>query len=230
MIDAQTDFVPHPDGGVLSLTFAEPDGVVRGGIVVLHETDGVTDGVRLLVHSLAAEGWLAVAPHFGEEIAVEVACGGAVPGVVTKARITGQAVLTAMDTATRWLLARGVLPDLLGVMGFDLGGSAALVVAASRPVGAAVSVGGLRIAADDDLPDLIEMAGTLTCPWLGIYGDAGDEADVREVERLREASARAESAAEVVRYAGAHHRFDDDPDAASEAWHRTLNWFDAHLR
>ena len=25
-------------------------------------------------------------------------------------------------------------------------------------------------------------------------------------------------------------RFDDDPENAAEAWQRTLNWFDAHLR
>ncbi|MGH3450542.1 MAG: dienelactone hydrolase family protein, partial [Haloechinothrix sp.] len=219
MTDTQTDFVPHPDGGVLSLTYAEPDGVVRGGIVVLHETDGVTDGVRLLVRSLADEGWLAVAPHFGEELEGDpVDCGHP---VATKARITGQAVLNATDTAMQWLLARGVLPDLLGVMGFDLGGSAALVVAASRPMGAAVSVGGLRVSEGEHLPDLVEIAGTLTCPWLGIYGDSGDDDDAREVERLREASARAEAAAEVVRYPGAHHRFDDNPDVAFEAWQRT---------
>ncbi|MGH3517525.1 MAG: dienelactone hydrolase family protein [Haloechinothrix sp.] len=230
MTDTRTDAVPHPDGGRLSLTYAEPDGVVRGGIVVLHETDGVTDGVRLLVLSLAAEGWLAVAPHFGEEFAEEPAETSHAQAVATKARITGQAVLAATDTAIRWLLTRGVLPDLLGVMGFDLGGSAAMVVATSRPLGAAVSVGGLRVSEDDDLPDLVDIAGTLTCPWLGIYGDSGDEADAREVERLREASARAEAAAEVVRYPGAHHRFDNHPDVAFEAWQRTLNWFDAHLR
>jgi carboxymethylenebutenolidase len=34
----------------------------------------------------------------------------------------------------------------------------------------------------------------------------------------------------VVRYPGANHRFDADPGAAAEAWQRTLDWFDAHLR
>lgn len=227
MSQTQTDLVPHPDGGELGLTFAVPDGVVRGGVVVLHETDGVTDGVRQMILGLAAEGWLAVAPHFGEDGAAPA---GSAHAVATKTMVTGSAVLAATDTAIQWLLARGVQPDLLGVMGFDLGGSAALVVAASRPLGAAVSVGGIRAAGGEDLPDLVATAETLTCPWLGIFGDAGDEDDAREVERLRAASASAESAAEVVRYPGTDHRFDNDPEAASEAWHRTLNWFDAHLR
>jgi hypothetical protein len=46
------------DGSTLRLTFAEPDGALRGGLVVLHEGDGVTDGVLLRVKSLAGDGWL----------------------------------------------------------------------------------------------------------------------------------------------------------------------------
>jgi carboxymethylenebutenolidase len=33
-----------------------------------------------------------------------------------------------------------------------------------------------------------------------------------------------------VRYPEANHRFDTDPVSATDAWHRTLNWFDSHLR
>lgn len=80
------------------------------------------------------------------------------------------------------------------------------------------------------LPVLVEIAGRLTSPWLGMYGDAGDEAGGAEVEQLRDAAATANVATNVVHYPGANHRFDADPDAAAEAWQRTLNWFDAHLR
>jgi carboxymethylenebutenolidase len=34
----------------------------------------------------------------------------------------------------------------------------------------------------------------------------------------------------VVVYPRRGHRFDDDPDVAADAWQRTLNWFDSHLR
>jgi carboxymethylenebutenolidase len=103
----------------------------------------------------------------------------------------------------------------------------ALVVASHRKLGAVVSIGGQRFA---ELPALVEIAGRLTSPWLGIYGDAGDEAGGAEVERLRDAAASAKVATNVVRYPGANHRFDADPGAAEEAWQRTLNWFDAHQR
>lgn len=196
-------------GRTLRLTFSAPEGALRGGLVVLHEADGVTDGVKLLLASLAAEGWLTVTPH------------------LDNAELTQQDLLDATDITLAWLVERGVQADLLGVMGFDLGGTAALVVASHRKLGAAVSVGGQQTA---ELPALVAIAGRLTSPWLGMYGDAGDEAGGADVERLRDAAASARVATNVVHYPGANHRFDADPGAAAEAWQRTLNWFDAHLR
>ncbi|MBB1156837.1 MULTISPECIES: dienelactone hydrolase family protein [Amycolatopsis] len=198
------------DGSTLRLTFAEPDGALRGGLVVLHEGDGVTDGVLLLVKSLAGEGWLTVTPH-----------------IESGEQLTQRDLLDATDRTLEWLTDRGVEADLRGVVGFDLGGTAALVVASHRKFGAAVSVGGQAVA---ELPKLLEIAGRVTSPWLGMYGDNGDEAGEAEVEQLREAAASAKVATNVVRYPGANHRFDADPSAAEEAWQRTLDWFDAHLR
>ncbi|MBB4686944.1 dienelactone hydrolase family protein [Amycolatopsis jiangsuensis] len=198
------------DGRAVRLTFAEPEGARRGGLIVLHEGDGVTDGVLLLVKSLAGEGWLAVTPHLERD-----------------ADLTQQDLLDATDRALEWLLDRGVEADLLGVVGFDLGGTAALLVASRRKLGAAVSVGGQAVA---ELPRLLEIAGQVTSPWLGMYGDAGDADGEATVEQLREAASTAKVATNVVHYPGANHRFDADPEAAQEAWQRTLDWFDAHLR
>jgi carboxymethylenebutenolidase len=210
MTSTSTVDYQRTDGRALRLTFAEPEGALRGGLVVLHEGNGVTDGVVLLVASLAGEGWLTVTPHLD---------GGE--------GLTQQDLLDATDITLEWLLEHGVEADLRGVVGFDLGGTAALLVASHRRLGAAVSVGGQRVA---ELPRLLEIAGHVTSPWLGMYGDAGDEAGGAEVEQLRDAAASAKVATNVVRYAGANHRFDADPGAAEEAWQRTLDWFDAHLR
>jgi carboxymethylenebutenolidase len=204
-----TNEYQRADGRAARLTFAEPDGAIRGGLVVLHEADGVTEGVKLLLAGLASEGWLTVAPHFEGE------------------NLTSRDLLDATDTTVAWLTEHGVDADLMGVVGFDLGGTAALVVASHRRLGAAVSVGGQGVG---ELPVLVEIAGKLTSPWLGMYGDAGDDTGAIEVEQLRDAAASAEVVTNVVRYPGANHRFDADPGAAAEAWQRTLDWFDAHLR
>jgi len=180
--------------------------------VVLHAAHEVAEAAPLLVNAFAAEGWLAVAPHLRAH--------------------SGESVLADTDIAFGFLGERGVTPDLMGVVGFDLGGTAAMVVAASRQVGAAVSIaaGGIIQPAADALPPVVEIAGGLKGPWLGVYGDQDAEIDPSEVEKLRDAAIGSGVATNVVRFAEAGHRFDTDPDAAHEAWNRTLNWFDAHLR
>jgi carboxymethylenebutenolidase len=228
MTETRTEVIELDDGRSVRLTVAEPDRPVRGGLVVLHEARGVTDVVRGLAASLADEGWLAVAPHlYGAQNADEVAD---VDSEVS--RLSGDSVLADTDAAAVWLAERGVAADRTGVIGFDLGGAVAMVVASSRAVGAAVSVAGVGILAplSDGLPALVDVAGELTCPWLGIYGDEDAAIPVTEVEKLRDAAATAEVATDVVRFAGMDNRFDTDQRAGAEAWHRTLNWFDLHLR
>ncbi|HYS36713.1 MAG TPA: dienelactone hydrolase family protein [Pseudonocardiaceae bacterium] len=228
MTETRTEVIELDDGRSVRLTVAEPDRPVRGGLVVLHEARGVTDVVRGLAASLADEGWLAVAPHlYGAQNADEVA------DVDSELkRLSGDSVLADTDAAAVWLAERGVAADRTGVIGFDLGGAVAMVVASSRAVGAAVSVAGVGILAPlaDGLPALVDVAGELTCPWLGIYGDDDAAIPVAEVEKLRDAAATAEVATDVVRFAGTDNRFDTDQQAGAEAWHRTLNWFDLHLR
>ena len=226
MTQTFTEHYEREDGRAIELTYAEPENAIRGGLVVLHEADGVTDGVRLLIASLAGEGWLAVAPHLDVVQPSPVAAPSPQPGLEEAPRPPSREdVLAATDVTLAWLVERGVLADLLGGVGFDLGGVAALVVASNRRLGAAVSVGG-----GHELPALVEIAGKLTSPWLGIYGDAGDELAAVEFEQLRDAAASSGTVTNLVRYPGANHRFDADPGAAVEAWQRTLNWFDAHLR
>ncbi|HEY3259791.1 MAG TPA: dienelactone hydrolase family protein [Pseudonocardiaceae bacterium] len=226
MTKTRTETLPLADGSLLRLTVAEPETAVRGGIVVLHEARGVTDSVRALVSDLATEGWLAVAPHLYHRDGADEVAGERVADQLS--RLTPSSVLEDSDAALAWLAARGVADDRIGVVGFDLGGAVAVKVATRRRVGAAVSVSapGIIIPVAGQLRPLVEAAPELCCPWLGIYG--GDAAaPVEEVEKLRDAAATAAVATDVVHYPAA---LDDDPDAAAEAWQRTLNWFDSHLR
>jgi carboxymethylenebutenolidase len=201
------------DGRELRVTIAEPDSAVRGGLVVLHEARGMTARVRTLLSSLAAEGWLAIAPHLYDEDRVH---GDDVRDQVSK--LSGDRLLADTDVAFVWLGQQGVSADRMGVVGFDTGGTVAMVVAASRTIGAAVTLQGPGILEplSEGLPALVDVAGDLTCPWLGIYRDDDSE----EVSKLRDAVISSETASDVV-------RFDVSSD---EAWTRALNWFDAHMR
>ncbi|MDQ4103626.1 MAG: dienelactone hydrolase family protein, partial [Actinomycetota bacterium] len=141
-------------------------------------------------------------------------------------RLTADSVHADTDAAFRWLAQRAVAADRIGVMGFGLGGAVALIVATQRDLGAAVTVGGIGILEPvvEMLPALVDVAPRLRCPWLGIY-DRDGEVPEEEVHKLRDAAHSARVATDLV-----HCRFDTDQSVAPEAWARTLNWFDCHLR
>ncbi|HEY8371162.1 MAG TPA: dienelactone hydrolase family protein [Pseudonocardiaceae bacterium] len=233
MKEIRTETLPLTDGSQLRLTVGEPDSVVRGGLVVLHEARGVTSAVRDLVGTLAQEGWLTVAPHLyhrngADEL--DPADGDQVRDQVS--RLSGESVLADTDAAFVWLAERGVSSDRMGVVGFGLGGTAALVVASSRTLGAAVTVagGGVLTPLSEGLPSLVDVAGDLTCPWLGIYSDADPSISTEEVEKLRDAVATSGVATDVVRYREPIDLAGDGASVLADAWQRILNWFDAHLR
>ena len=233
MTDIRTETVPLVDGSALRLTVAEPIGSVRGGIVVLHEARGMTDAVRDMVSGLAAEGWLTVAPHlYPRDDADEI---GEDDGDRIRAqvgRLDGGEVMADTDTAFGWLAEHEVTAYRMGVLGFDIGATVALLVATERTMGAAVSVAdeGSVSAVRDRLPSVADAMEGLTCPWLGLYGREDDGDGDADAAELRDASIKVESVTNVVVYPRSGHRFDADPEAAADAWQRTLNWFDAHLR
>ncbi|BBF99038.1 carboxymethylenebutenolidase [Pseudonocardia saturnea] len=198
---------------------------------MLHEARGVTQIVRGIVDRLAEDGWLAVAPHLyrgdddseagddeQDDAQIEKKVGS----------LTLQQVMDDCDTTFGWLADTGIEADRMGVLGFDLGGTVALQVAARRRFGAAVTVAGegIESSPSSSVSALVAAAPDLSCPWLGIYSEADGDA----VERLRAAAESSGVATDVVVYPNTGHRFDDDPESAAEAWQRVLNWFDSHLR
>jgi carboxymethylenebutenolidase len=226
----RTEGVPLTDGSELRLTVGEPDGPARGGVVVLQEARGVTDSVRLLVTGLAGDGWLAVAPHlYHRDDADDLGAGSDSEVAEQLGRLEPQQVMDDCETAFGWLADNGIEPDRMGVLGFDIGGTVALHVAANRTLGAAVTVAGEGVerSPSHSVPALVETAPELTCPWLGIYSEAADSA---AVARLREAAESSGVATDLVVFPSTGYRFDDDPESAAEAWERVLNWYDAHLR
>lgn len=216
------------------LTAVEPERRARGGIVVLHESRQFTDALLELMRSLAAEGWLVVAPHlFHREPAH------------SDTEVFGQSLFDDFDATFDWLVDRGIYPDCVGVIGFDDAGTAAMLVATNRSVGAAVSVSphGIVNRLAEATPTLVEAAPQLKAPWLALYGADDPRTPPEHVELLRDAVARADVATHIVSYDGLAHRADeppvpepaaDDDDplvvAILDAQRRIFDWFDANLR
>ena len=219
------------------LSVHEPAGLPRGGVVVVQEAFGVTAHIEDICRRLAADGWLAVAPHLfhraGDPTFAYDDLEHAWPTVQA---LTPEGILDDLDAGFARIDAAGIAPDATGIVGFCMGGTVAFVAATERTVGAAVSFygGGIR-QGRFGFPPLVETAERLEAPWLGLFGDDDKGIPSDEVEDLRKAAASAPVETEVVRYPGAGHAFNRDGSppyhepSATDAWARTLAWFSAHL-
>jgi carboxymethylenebutenolidase len=225
------------DDGPMPAAESTPGTPARGAVVVFQEGFGLNSHIREITRRLADAGWRAVAPALfhrqGSPVLAydDLTSVGPVMQELTAGGITTDVVSTLdyLDTA-------GFPPARTGVVGFCMGGSVSFYAGTLRPLGAAVTFYGGGVSEGRfGLPSLIELAPSLATPWLGLYGDRDAGIPVESVENLRLAAARAPVPTELVRYAEADHGFNCDerssyaPDAAADAWRRTLAFFDQHL-
>jgi carboxymethylenebutenolidase len=219
------------------LSIHQPEGRTKGGLVVVQEAFGVNDHIEDVAGRFADAGWLAVAPHlfhrsgdptFGYDDVSQV--------LPHMQQLRADTVLDDIDAALAHLGGAGIPADRIGAVGFCMGGTVALVTAARRTIGAAVTFyGGGVVEGRFGFPPLVEEATRLAAPWLGLYGDTDRGIPVDQVEALRAAAASSGQVTDVVRYPGAGHGFhcdrrpDHHPPSATDAWQRTLEWFDRWL-
>lgn len=233
------DLVLDTADGPMAVFEETPPGDARGAVLVIQEAFGVNAHIRHVTGRFAAAGYHAVAPAYFHR-----AGGGAIEDYTDFAAIfplfegvSDESILVDSAAALAHLRAAGFADDRIGVVGFCFGGRASFLVSLHHALGAGVGFYGGGIATKGVLPfpALVDDAGALQTPWLGLFGDADASIPVADVEHLRDALEAASVDTEVVRYPGAPHGFHCDARAdyheaaAKDAWARTLAWLDAHL-
>ncbi|EKT77825.1 carboxymethylenebutenolidase [Rhodococcus opacus M213] len=220
------------------LTSITPEGPVRGGVVVIQEAFGVTGHIVDVCRRFAAAGYHAVAPHLfhrsGDPVLEydDMKSAMSLIGELTAAHIDED-----VDGAVAALSAASIDPRNTAIVGFCMGGTVAFHTATRLDLGAAVSFYGGGVANGRfGYPSQLDVAGQLSTPWLGLFGDRDQGIPTEEVEELRAAVAHAPVDTDIVRYAEAEHGFhcDDRPavyneEAARDGWARTLQWFGTHV-
>jgi carboxymethylenebutenolidase len=232
MIEIETKDGPMP------AFVAEPDAEPRGAVVVVQEAFGVTTHIEDIARRLAAEGFCALAPAlFHRQGSPVLGYEDFAAVMPVMQQLTAPGITEDLHAAFAHLEARGFAPGRTGIVGFCMGGGVTLYGATLSALGAAVTFYGGGVTEERfGLPPLVELAPTLRSPWLGLYGDLDQGIPPDSVERLREAAATAPVETEVVRYPDADHGFNCNdrpkvynPEAAADAWRRTLDWFARHL-
>ncbi len=238
IIDAQT-----PDGP-MAMPFSRPaDGGARPGVIVVMEAFGVNLNIVGVVRRFAQEGYAAAAPDLFhrsgrlrfapydklQEMREDLRSGG-----------FGDASIDAdVQAAVDRLRAEpGVGP--IGIVGFCLGGRVAMqsAVRASGLSAAAVYYGGFMFPGDDAPGAFSAMreADRLAIPLIGFFGEDDQNPTPEQARALGERLTALGKDHAFHYYEGAGHGFFCDdrashrPEAAADAWEKTLAFFAEHLR
>lgn len=215
------------DGGTDAFV-AFPAGKAGGpGIVVVHEWWGLNTQIREVAKRLSREGYVAIVPDLYH---------GKMTTDPEQAHVLMRGLDDAvaavdLDNAVTWLRAEPrVAKRKIGTVGFCMGGSLAEGLALrNAEITSTVMFYGPPVTDPKAL-------ATLRGPLLGHYGEKDDGIPVAKVEAFRSGLKQAGKVAEIYTYAGAGHAFMNDtrpsyhPDAARQAWARTLAFFQKNLK
>jgi carboxymethylenebutenolidase len=225
----QTEKVSFPaNGGTGRGYLALPRGLgPHKAVVVIQEWWGLNEHIEDVVRRFADAGYLGLAPDlYHGQVADE-------PDDARRLAMDLQIPEAAkeMAGAAAYLAGRAdVAPNKVGAIGFCMGGSLALLLAASSPdIGAVASFYGGRPLSTDDLR-------SVSAPVLAIFGEQDEGIPPERHADLDSALSEIGVPHAIYVYPGAPHAFFNDsrphsyrPVAARDAWARTLAWFDKYL-
>lgn len=224
--------IPVEDGAMPAL-LALPDRVPAPGILIINDVFGRSPFYDQLARRLAQAEFVAVTPeYFFRE--------GSLPEPTREAAMARARQLDFkrwgrdMSAAVDWLRARSDVSGTVGTIGFCMGGTQVLLLAARRDdIAATVSYYGFPADARTEASP-IAVASKMHGPILGHWGDQDEGVGMDNVEKLRGALEAAGVQHEFHIYPGLGHGFLkaslEDPKTPGHAeacasWTRTLEFY-----
>jgi carboxymethylenebutenolidase len=197
------------------------------GVIVIQEWWGLVAHIKAVADRFASAGFVALAPDlYRGEFAERPDDAGRLMMALDIER-----AVRDLAGAVRYLLARpGVAPKKVGAVGFCMGGQLALAAAcASASVGAVVDFYGVH-------PNVTLDFSKLASPVLGLFGERDSFVTPEVARALAHKLESAGKSADFHIYSDADHAFENDtradvyhPEAARDAWKRTLDFLRANL-
>lgn len=198
-------------------------------ILVCHENRGLTDHIKDVTRRVAKAGYVGLAVDL-------LSSQGGTAAVTDPAQIPSVLSGTSPDTLAGYFLSAiaylqaqpTIAKEQLGMVGFCFGGGMTWLVATKAPqLKAAVPFYGPN-------PPL-EAVPNIRAAVLAIYGGT-DERINAGIPTIEAAMQQNGKVFEKVIYEGAGHAFHNDtgarynPEAAQDAWARTLAWFEKYVK
>ncbi len=214
------------DGREVGVYIARPETSEKmPAVIIIHEWWGLNPHIQSIAERYAAEGFLAVAADLYD-------------GKSTKDAQEASSLMGALKPEDGLASLRVVLnklrsmPDVtgVGVTGFCMGGTFALLLACNEQIEASAPFYG-------DVPVDTTLIGRLSCPVLFIGGEKDQWITVEKMKRLETALRQYSKDGEVRIYKDADHAFFNDtrPEVysqkdAADAWQQVIAFFNRHLR
>lgn len=213
------------DGKEVNAFVAKPEGITKApAVIIIHEWWGLNAHTEDIAQRYAREGFIAVAADLYD-------------GVTTKDAKEAGNLMSALKPEQGIEALKIVLEALranpevssVGVTGFCMGGTFALLLACHAKVEASAPFYG-------DVPVDTTVIGRLGCPVLFIGGEKDQWITIEKMNRLDTALKQYSKPGEVRIYKGADHAFFNDtrPEVyskadAEDAWKTVIEFFRKHL-
>jgi carboxymethylenebutenolidase len=225
------------EDGAMPALLALPERIPAPGVLIINDVFGRSPFYDQLARRLAQAGYVAMTPeYFFRE--------GALPEPTREAagarakRLDFKRWGRDMSAAVDWLRGQPEVDGTIGTIGFCMGGTQTLLLAARRDdLAATVSYYGFPADQRTD-PSPIDVAPKMHGPILGQWGDQDAGVGMENVEKLRAALDSAGVDHEFHIYPGLGHGFlkaslEDAKtpgyEQACASWGRTLEFYRRHL-
>jgi len=240
-LSAQTITITGHGGDEIEAYAARPDGTPSfGGVVVIHHMPGYDSATKEITRKFAAHGYAAVMPNLYHRDAPGASPDDAAAAVRAKGGVPDDRLVGDVAGAAEYLRGLPGSNGKVGVIGYCSGGRQTFLAACSLPLEAAVDCYGAAVVrVPDGMPatfrPLVDKAGHLSCPLLGLFGADDKYPAPDETAELSAVLDKLGKPHEFHTYEGAGHAFfavnrpSYRVDAANQGWERIWAFFGEHL-
>lgn len=220
------------DGASIGAYVTRPKGdEKRPAVVVIHDNGALDDHNRDIGRRLAKAGYVAIVPDLLSRQGGTSSFPNREAVAQSISKLDDETITKELTGAVNYLKGQNfVQANKIGVVGFCWGGGKTLLFTTrSKDLAASVIYYG-------PIPSDLDNVKNITAPILAHYGEL-DKPITSQVPRLEEAMKKYGKSYEYKVYADSPHGFNSDnrperyrPEAAKDAWNRTLEFFKKHLQ
>ncbi len=242
-LSAQTVSYPSADGAQIEGFLAQPSDLGSfPGVVVIHHLPGYDQATKEMAMKFASQGYAALVPNLYSREAPGAAPDDAAAIARAQGGIPDDQLVSDVEGAARELRGLAGANGKVGVIGHCSGGRQAFLSACRLRLDAAIDCYGAFVVGTPPpesglkAQPLLDLAPSLSCPLLGLFGADDKFPSPAHVAELEAALRAAGKDYEFHSLAGAGHGFFavDRPsyrvEAANQGWAFVFDFLGRHLR